>query len=93
VAAVTGLEKFSHLEDKIYRTIELCKTLRQQRDELEQEVTSLRQQVDSLKGEKDQVGEQLERMLAERDEIRVKVEGMLDAIAIIDPEFAEAARK
>ena len=36
--AVAGLEKFSHLEDKIYRTVELCKTLKQEKEELEREV-------------------------------------------------------
>ena len=30
--ALSGLEKFSHLEDKIYRTIELTKTLRQEKE-------------------------------------------------------------
>ena len=28
MVGLSGLEKFSHLEDKIYRTIELTKTLR-----------------------------------------------------------------
>ena len=35
MVALNGLEKFSHLEDKIYRTIELTKTLRQEKEELE----------------------------------------------------------
>ena len=41
-----GLEKFSHLEDKIYRTIEQIKRERQQRETLERELASLRSQVD-----------------------------------------------
>jgi hypothetical protein len=32
--SVPGLEKFSHLEDKIYRTVELCKTLKQENEAL-----------------------------------------------------------
>jgi hypothetical protein len=35
MVGLSGLEKFSHLEDKIYRTIELTKTLRQEKDGLE----------------------------------------------------------
>ncbi|MEW6731543.1 MAG: hypothetical protein AB1489_09470 [Acidobacteriota bacterium] len=93
MAALTGLEKFSHLEDKIYRTIELCKNLRQQRDQLEREIETLRQEVHALSEEKQRVNEQLERFLAERDEIRLKVESMLDAIAIIDPEPTETVRR
>ena len=37
MVGLSGLEKFSHLEDKIYRTIELTKTLRQEKENLEKE--------------------------------------------------------
>jgi len=40
--ASNGLEKFSHLEDKIYRTIELTKTLRQEKDDLERQLATVR---------------------------------------------------
>ena len=42
MVGLTGLEKFSHLEDKIYRTIELTKTLRQEKEGLERELASVR---------------------------------------------------
>ena len=42
MVALNGLEKFSHLEDKIYRTIELAKTLRQEKDELERQLATVR---------------------------------------------------
>jgi hypothetical protein len=38
MVGLSGLEKFSHLEDKIYRTIELTKTLRQEKENLEKEL-------------------------------------------------------
>ena len=38
----TGMEKFSHLEDKIYLTIELVKKLREERDSLERELRELK---------------------------------------------------
>ena len=41
MSAIYGLEKFSHLEDKIYRTIEQFKRERQEREALEREVLSL----------------------------------------------------
>ena len=93
MVGLTGLEKFSHLEDKIYRTIELTKTLRQEKDALEREVTALRREMGSLLDDKGRIEIQLERMLSERDTIRMKVEAMLDAIAVLDPEAAEAMRK
>lgn len=94
MVGLTGLEKFSHLEDKIYRTIELTKTLRQERDALEREVSSVRRELGTLLDEKERLETQVERLLAERDTIRMKVEAMLDAIAVLDPEAAEAmARK
>ena len=42
MVGLSGLEKFSHLEDKIYRTIELTKTLRQEKEGLEREIASIR---------------------------------------------------
>ena len=87
MVAMNGLEKFSHLEDKIYRTIELTKTLRQEKDELERKLATVR----NLGGDKQQLVEQIERLLEEREAIRIKVEAMLE-IAAADPEVAEAIR-
>ena len=88
MVAVNGLEKFSHLEDKIYRTIELAKTLRQEKDDLERQLATVR----SLGGDKQQLVAQIEHLLAEREAIRVKVQAMLDAVLAADPEIAEAMR-
>ena len=93
MVGLTGLEKFSHLEDKIYRTIELTKTLRQEKEALERELASVRRELGSLLDEKDRLESQVERLLAERDTIRLKVEAMLDAIAVLDPEAAEVMRR
>ena len=93
MVGLTGLEKFSHLEDKIYRTIELTKTLRQEKEGLEREIGSIRRELGGLLDEKERLESQVERLLAERDIIRMKVEAMLDAIAVLDPETAEAMRK
>ena len=88
MVALNGLEKFSHLEDKIYRTIELTKTLRQEKDDLERQLATVR----NLGGDKPQLIAQIERLLAEREAIRIKVQTMLDAVAAADPEIAEAMR-
>ena len=88
MVTLDGLEKFSHLEDKIYRTIELAKTLRQEKDDLERQLATVR----GLGGDKQQLLAQVERLLAEREVIRLKVQTMLDAVAAADPEIAEAIR-
>ena len=93
MVGLTGLEKFSHLEDKIYRTIELMKTLRQEKDALEREMSATRREVGGLLEEKGRLESQVERLLAERDMIRMKVEAMLDAIAVLEPEAVEVMRK
>ena len=88
MVGLSGLEKFSHLEDKIYRTIELTKTLRQEKEELERELATFR----GLDGDETQLVAQVERLTAERELIRTKVEKVLAAIAAVDPEIAEAIR-
>ena len=86
MVAMNGLEKFSHLEDKIYRTIELTKALRQEKDDLERELVSLRSRADS----RDELVAENERLLAEREAIRIKVQRILEKIESVDPEIAEA---
>lgn len=93
MVGLTGLEKFSHLEDKIYRTIELTKTLRQEKEALEREIASVRRELGALLDEKDRLESHVERLMSERDAIRLKVEAMLDAIAVLDPETVEVMRK
>lgn len=86
MAATNGLEKFSHLEDKIYRTIELTKALRQEKDDLERQLASAR----GAGTNQEEMVIQIEHLLAEREAVRVKVQAMLDAIAAADPEVTEA---
>ena len=93
MVGLSGLEKFSHLEDKIYRTIELTKTLRQEKEKLEKELSLMRRGKGMpVNGETARLERQVEQLLAERDMIRMKVEAMLDAVAALDPEMAEELR-
>jgi hypothetical protein len=88
--ALTGMEKFSHLEDKIYLTIEYAKKLRDEKERLEVEVEGLRRDTASAIADKRVADEKVIAMMAERDEIQLKVEAMLEAIAVIDEEVAKA---
>lgn len=92
MVGLSGLEKFSHLEDKIYRTIELTKTLRQEKESLEKELSLVRRNRGIVPHEQERLEKQVEALLAERDLIRAKVEAMLDAVAALDPEMAGELR-
>ena len=92
MVGLSGLEKFSHLEDKIYCTIELTKTLRQEKESLEKELSLMRRNRGPETNEQLRLEKQVEMLLAERDIIRAKVEAMLDAVAALDPEIAEELR-
>ena len=87
---LAGMEKFSHLEDKIYLTIELAKKLREERDRVENELTALRREFAMISGEKDRLEEKVGNLMTERDAVQLKVEVMLEAMTIIDSEVAEA---
>ena len=87
MAATNGLEKFSHLEDKIYRTIELTKALRQEKDDLERQLATARS------GDKQDLAAKVDQLLAEREAIRARVQRMLDTITAADPEIAEAIQR
>lgn len=89
MVGLSGLEKFSHLEDKIYRTIELTKTLRQENEGLQKDLVLMRGDMGSVLNEKERLESQVEKLLAEREMVRLKVEAMLDAVAALDPEMAE----
>ncbi|HET6975631.1 MAG TPA: hypothetical protein VFI24_04870 [Pyrinomonadaceae bacterium] len=89
MVGLSGLEKFSHLEDKIYRTIELTKTLRQEKENLEKELALIHRDMGNVLNEKERLENQVEKLLAERETIRMKVEAMLDAVAALDPEMVE----
>lgn len=88
--ALTGMEKFSHLEDKIYLTIEYAKKLRDEKERLEVEVEGLRRDTAAALADKRLADEKVASLLAERDSIQLKVEAMLEAISLIDGEIAEA---
>ncbi|MFM9905341.1 MAG: hypothetical protein ACKVQJ_12315 [Pyrinomonadaceae bacterium] len=87
--ALTGMEKFSHLEDKIYLTIEFAKKMRDEKEKFENEAVSLRRETANAIADKKALEEKLAGLLSERDSIQLKVEAMLDAMTMIDSDVAE----
>jgi FtsZ-binding cell division protein ZapB len=84
------MEKFSHLEDKIYLTIEYAKKMREEKERLEKEAVALRTEATRATDEKAALETKLTQLLSERDSIQLKIEAMLEAITLIDSDVAEA---
>lgn len=84
------MEKFSHLEDKIYLTIEYAKKMREEKERLEKELADVRKEASGAITEKRALEDRITGLLSERDSIQLKVEAMLDAITLIDADVAEA---
>lgn len=82
--ALTGMEKFSHLEDKIYLTIEHSKKLREERDRLEQEVLALRAVAADAITDKEEAERKLRLLLNEREAVRKRVNSVIDALSVVD---------
>jgi len=91
--ALTGMEKFSHLEDKIYLTVEFTKKMRDDNEKLAREADGLKRQAASAVAERNAIEEKLTVLLSERDIMQQKVEAMLEAIMSIDADMAGAAAK
>lgn len=89
---LSGLEKFSHLEDKIHRAVELCRLLKHEKEQLESELAQARQALANEAVEKEQLRARIEFLITDRDTMKLKVEAMLDAIAMLELE-ADSAKK
>ena len=88
--ALTGMEKFSHLEDKIYLTIQFAQKLREEKDEVARELSVLRRENASLSETNNELESKIGVLMNERDAIHLKVESMLDAMTAIDADVADA---
>jgi chromosome segregation ATPase len=87
---LTGMEKFSHLEDKIYLTVQYAQKLREENQEITRENEKIKREIASLSQFNREIEGDLRKLLDERDVIHLKVETMVDAITKIDSDVAEA---
>ena len=72
-------DKFSELETRIMRTIELVKTTRQDKEKAERELLNARSQIKSLERE-------IEQLRDERDLVKNKVESLLENLSELNEE-------
>ena len=99
MVGLSGLEKFSHLEDKIYRTIELTKSLRQENENLQKELAMMRRDIGNVLNEKERLETHVEKLLAALPENKrrlmrqVKIEGLSTTEAARSSGMSESAVK
>lgn len=79
-----GLERFSHLEDKIHRVVEGFKTLQHETASLREENQTLRAELESHQKSQSDYSENLIQLKKEREELRDRVEKALSLLATLD---------
>ncbi len=80
----TGLERFGHLEDKIFRVVEAFKSVRKENEALRQENEQLKAEVRSLQEGDSNAKANLAQLQKEREELRERVEKALDMLATLE---------
>ena len=81
---LTGLERFGHLEDKIFRLVEQFKTVRKENESLRAENQKLKEQIGALQGDESLARENLAQFQKEREELRDRVEKALSLLATLE---------
>ena len=72
-----GLEKFTELEDKIYRVIELFRAVKLQKESLEKDVLRTKVQLEQLTSDNERLKSEIEAFKKENELVKEKVEGIL----------------
>ena len=80
----TGLERFSHLEDKIHRVVEAFKAIRKENESLKVESGRLKAEAEALRARDESVNTSLAALQKEREELRERVEKALGLLASVE---------
>lgn len=83
IAEQVPADDFEALEQKVYRTIELCKSAREAQATAQHDAEKLRQQLQERDQEVDALRREAVQLKKEREEIRARVEKMLERIESI----------
>jgi len=75
------LERFAHLEDKIYRVVESFKAIRKENETLREENRQLKAELEALRESK---FESLAHLQKQREELREHVEKALSLLATLE---------
>lgn len=80
----TGLERFGHLEDKLYRVVEAFKTVRKENETLKAENQKLAADLRNLQERETAFNDNLGHLQKEREELRERVEKALNLLATLE---------
>jgi septation ring formation regulator EzrA len=80
----SGLERFSHLEDKIFRTVEEFKAVSKDNETLKAENARLKEQMEELRKNESEARDNLVQFQKEREELRDRVEKTLTLLATLE---------
>jgi chromosome segregation ATPase len=80
----SGLERFGHLEDKIFRMVEEFKTVRRDNETLRAENQHLKEEIGSLHEKESAARDSLAQYQQEREELRERVEKALNLLATLE---------
>lgn len=75
-----GLEKFSDLESRVYRMVELFKSTRARKEALEAEVRRLKSELEQFSSENDRLKFEVSEFEKDRELIKEKVERILGSL-------------
>lgn len=87
----TGLERFSQLEDKIYRVVEAFKTVRRENETLQAENQKLKVEIEVLHRNSASYNQNLVQFQKEREALRERVEKALSLLATLEVKQASGA--
>jgi cell division septum initiation protein DivIVA len=80
----TGLERFGHLEDKIFRMVEEFKAIRKENETFQTENAQLKTQIGALRDHESTAREDVAQLQKEREELRQRVEKALTLLATLE---------
>ena len=81
---LSGLERFGHLEDKLYRVVEAFKAVRKENESLRMENQKLKNDLDAQREREAGFNENMAHLQQEREDLRERVEKALGLLASLE---------
>ena len=85
----SGFERFSHLEDKIFRLVDEFKALRKENESLRSENQNLKEEIGELRGRENKAEKDLVQFQEEREQLKERVEKALQLISTLESDGSQ----